>query len=457
MRYYNTIFIIIAFALGATAQTNATYKNLDVRNLARIRGAVGIGVTAPAERLEIDGNIAFEKGDTRFIFINENTPDGGNHLGISSGFGTVTGTSYSGNVYIFPQLADFPGNVLLNTDSDGNWTGGFTGIGVAVPSQMLEVAGKAKIHYLDTVSQGHPFVFWNENDSTLSVMDWNSVAQAEGFWLRNTSVMPGYEYLYMKNQGDDVKIDTGEMIIIGTHNGAQYGGLYWNYDSAAMYLPSNARIIQDVFTSNVFRVQGATQMTIRADTTEVHNALKLSDIDSKHQENLLGIDSNGNVTMMEDYPNHCFFDFVTTGNDTIGGSSPGVDIAISTQYVWTKSALGIADIESDGFILIAVDTIQYIGEAAHIRWECSISYTGGNGQDWEFGMFNVTDSQNAPIPTRSVRTTTGATNLQGANVLAYDVNASKNDKYCFKVRNHTNTDDLAVFYLTIYGYVVHYE
>ena len=173
MRYLIIMFIIIASAIGATAQTNATYKNLDVRNLARIRGAVGIGVTAPAERLEIDGNMAFEKGDTRFIFINENTPDGGNHLGISSGFGTVTGTSYSGNIYIFPLLADFPGNVLLNTDPDGNWTGGFTGIGVAVPGEMLDVGGKIKVQVVDTLFDGHPVVLWDESDSTLSLIEWD--------------------------------------------------------------------------------------------------------------------------------------------------------------------------------------------------------------------------------------------------------------------------------------------
>lgn len=157
----------------------------------------------------------------------------------------------------------------------------------------------------------------------------------------------------------------------------------------------------------------------------------------------------------EQEPDHFFLDYVSTGADTIGGASPGTDIAIATRYIWAKYAIGLLDVESDGFTYIATDTIQYTGtDNAHIKFEVAMTVTGGNAEDWEFAVWNVTD--NAIVPSWTARTTTGATNLQGLTIIAYDVNADKSDKYCIKVRNLTNTDDLTVFYTSWYGYVKHY-
>jgi hypothetical protein len=83
-----------------------------------------------------------------------------------------------------------------------------------------------------------------------------------------------------------------------------------------------------------------------------------------------------------------------------------------------------------------------------------MTFTGGNTEDWEVAIWNVTD--NAIVPNREGRTTTGATNLTGITVLSYDMNANTGDKYCVKVRNLTNANEMILFYASWYGYVKHY-
>jgi hypothetical protein len=124
--------------------------------------------------VRIANDIQFVAGQTHAIGITNNTPYPGNHLLIQSGIGTITGTSIAGNIYITPPLADTPGNVILNVDTAGN-KNGFTGIGVAVPQQMLDVGGQIKVHSLDTLIGKHLILVFDETDSTLAVIPFDSV------------------------------------------------------------------------------------------------------------------------------------------------------------------------------------------------------------------------------------------------------------------------------------------
>ena len=156
----------------------------------------GIGVTNPTEKVEIAGNVMFDNGAIRVIKLAENTPLAGDHLAIVSGYGAVLGTNVAGNIYIFPPLADVPGNVLICTDTLGDWTGGFLGVGVGVPAQMLDVGGKIKVHSVDTLLYDHPVMVWDETDSTLNVITLDSLAS----WL---SLTPALNLWYQ--DGDSVK------------------------------------------------------------------------------------------------------------------------------------------------------------------------------------------------------------------------------------------------------------
>lgn len=168
---------------------------------------------------------------------------------------------------------------------------------------------------------------------------------------------------------------------------------------------------------------------------------------------------NGDLTVTGHFINempHFFVDYLVTGNDTVGGSSAGNPLDITTRYAWTKFNLGLIDTETDGFTLIAVDTLRYDATLdAHIEMRGSINFTGGNGEDWEIAVWNVTDD--AIVPTRTTRTTSGSTNLTGAAFLAYDINANPGDKYCLKIRNMTNSNDMTIFYVTWLGSVLHFE
>lgn len=103
--------------------------------------SVGIGTGSPDEKLVVVGNFQLDDGATRFIQVGTSPTTQGNHLVIKSGAGTFDVTDASGNIYIYTPNDDTDGNVLLNVDESGTKTGGYVGVGVAVPGHPLDVDG----------------------------------------------------------------------------------------------------------------------------------------------------------------------------------------------------------------------------------------------------------------------------------------------------------------------------
>jgi hypothetical protein len=96
------------------------------------------------------------------------------------------------------QVTDPPGNIIMQTDSSGAWNGANVGIGVEKPKQALDVAGKIKVHNMDSIFSEHPVVIWDENDSTFHVISLDSLTNIIqkyrtysntpfGTWVRDTA------------------------------------------------------------------------------------------------------------------------------------------------------------------------------------------------------------------------------------------------------------------------------
>lgn len=176
-KYLVMMFILLS---GMTfGQTSNSFNNVDVRNRLRVMWKASFGGASITEVMNIKGNIWFDGTGNRTIKMGSASPDPGNHLLIMSGYGTPVGTSIAGNIYISAPNTDTPGNTILNCDTAG-YNGGFTGIGVMVPQEMLDVAGKVRIYTMlkKYIYDELPVVLWDSADSTLYQIEWDSIREA---------------------------------------------------------------------------------------------------------------------------------------------------------------------------------------------------------------------------------------------------------------------------------------
>jgi hypothetical protein len=61
------------------------------------------------------------------------------------------------------------------TDTAGRWSGGYIGLGVANPKQMLDIAGRLRVQDMDSVGGDFPVVIWNPRDSTFYLLGLDSL------------------------------------------------------------------------------------------------------------------------------------------------------------------------------------------------------------------------------------------------------------------------------------------
>lgn len=354
-----------------------------------------------------------------------------------------------------------------NTSGDNNVNIGSTsGQTNTIGSRNTFVGGKAgsaNIEGLNNVGIGYQALFSNQDNDGTTAVGYNCMLYSDS---RNTServtynTAVGFEAMRgsttAANNIGQYNTATGYQALDGMTSGS-FNTVY-GYDAGGGITTGDSNIL--IGTS------AGAQLTTESDRLFIDNTNTTTPLvwgnmrtDSLiiNGDMVVTNDSYVNKTIYEQDPNHFFVNYIVTGADTIGGASAGTDIAIATRWIWTKVALGFTDTESDGFDLIATDTIKYTGwdgTSCDIKFEISMSASGGLDEDWEMAIWNVTD--NAIVTTRTARTTSGSANIIGLTIIAYDHEADQNDKYVLKVRNLTNTDDLTVFYVSWFGYVFHY-
>ena len=135
--------------LGNSCYTSIphTYWDRLENNIFYNAGNVGIGTANPKEKLEINGNIGFSNGSSRYIKINDVVSGYGNNLIIKSG-GSLLGNS--GNLYldvgsgaIFGNIyiGEFASNVNISSVLYVNNSNKRVGIGINSPLAKLEIVG----------------------------------------------------------------------------------------------------------------------------------------------------------------------------------------------------------------------------------------------------------------------------------------------------------------------------
>ena len=121
-------------------------------------GNVGIGTTAPGEKVDISGNLRVQ--DNKYISFSHTDPDGyliRNYFGTNDGYGSsnyglnylsagharivydTDGTAASGDVFEI-RKGSGAGSTVLLADIDGN-----IGIGTDTPTEKLEVNGNIEL------------------------------------------------------------------------------------------------------------------------------------------------------------------------------------------------------------------------------------------------------------------------------------------------------------------------
>lgn len=142
---------------------------------------------------------------------------------------------------------------------------------------------------------------------------------------------------------------------------------------------------------------------------------------------------------------HALSYYVVSGDDTLGGSSPGNPIDIVTQYSWVNCRLSSNTWSngdfSSGFTYIN-DTIQVDSNFAKLTFNAILSVSQGTGS-YQFRWYNITD--NSPVLPNVINYTVGATTPIEITIPGYYYNNNAGDKYTLQVRNLSNTQDLILF------------
>lgn len=410
------LFLVAAFSFS---QTNATFNNLDVRGTSKLRGipypfgAVASNLNPTLHEVAVINNSTFALCRIDFqefadSIANYLSPIIGTHWytvapdTIKTNYNVVVDSSfkmsYNGN-----YLGLFPDTTLYLFQIDMN-TLKYSGITVAnVPYQTINISS-------DDLMETEEARVLLSNDARPEVLINSTRTDSNSYMF----IIPTQISLTNNTDGNLTKfiIEEDRFIMDELSNTAGTSLMMW-----------------DSVSKEVTRVQN---VTVPGDLTITGN-------------------------FIYEQP-HAFLTYKVTGNDTIGGSSAGNLIAITTRWIWTKFALGFTDTETHTFTLIATDTLRYDGTLpGHIKFDIPITVDGGNGDDWEMAIFNVTDAANTPISTRQAWTTTGAGNKNSMTVSAYDTAADPGDKYVLKVRNLSGTGDLNVFYCDIFANLIHSE
>jgi hypothetical protein len=136
-------------------------------------------------------------------------------------------------------------------------------------------------------------------------------------------------------------------------------------------------------------------------------------------------------------------------------SSTGFTRAFANSNTYYPLVVALTSPEAHGF---TVDNdsakITYTGTSGHLKIDCSVSLSGSSNDDIELQIYNVTDA--AEVPTSQISTVTGNSNRANIQVIAYDINATKNDKYHIRIRNISNTNTITVYRVMTFGNIIHY-
>ena len=134
-----------------------------------------------------------------------------------------------------------------------------------------------------------------------------------------------------------------------------------------------------------------------------------------------------------------------------------------TQDVWEHITNATNDLftavqDGEGFVIVN-DTFHFnaptkAGLHPHIKFDYGVDGYGGNNEDYEVRLFNVTDSRG--VIRKSGGSTTGVNNRISIGTTAYDNGSSFGDRYVLQIRNRTNNNDFTFENGSIYMEVSHY-
>lgn len=155
----------------------------------------------------------------------------------------------------------------------------------------------------------------------------------------------------------------------------------------------------------------------------------------KLNNNLVSIDASGNTTITGDLTYA-----LRHGEMVIEGATYTPNL---TQNVWFKMVPGMTVTEQDN-ITLAADSIT-ITTAGSYLVTFTITFSAANGDDFMVGI-----AKNGTVVRNVRRTTTGATNYQGAMVQKYMDNLVVGDDISFYIMNITDNDDPTIISTYVY-------
>ena len=343
---HNGTYGIIETTYAATGGNSDLYIKTSTSNnvvLQPVGGNVGIGVTGPGEKLEVDGII---KNNS---FINT----GGQAGAMLIGRGSAMSTSYLANDFLmFNTGGDC---LILGTGGAGmtvKATTGNVGIGTTAPGAKLDVDGSVRLG--GTNAQNYPIKMGRDNHAVyLGGPNINTINVA---WDINTEYNMHINYVGYQGgttQFRDLVINNGKTGVIATFDGSS----------------SSVGIGTTAPSAKLDIVGDGTNFALEVNNTSTGDAIKINTANATGNNGIYW--NQGAVNL--------FNLFSTTSNDTRLrlGNAAGTKIHLSTNAAsyFTGGGVGIATTSPGTAYSLVVATI--VGQTGSIEGQGSMKVTSG--------------------------------------------------------------------------------
>ena len=408
----------------------------------------------------------------------------------NTGFGYLTGQSLSTGAYN-NMIGNYAGKAI--TTAQGNNLMGYYAGGSVIGGHGNTAVGESSLRYNATGSY-NVAIGWRALFSTNGTNITNSVGVGAGAGYLSTgssNIFIGCNAGYNTTLSNRLVIDNANR---GSAAADSTASFIWG-NMSAMQLGLNAKVgIKNVAPDSILTVTGSGHFTtnlkvdntIKADSLyiagnaevendlNVHSGINLdgsliflsggmgSDLPMANY-NIDAADTVNAQIVQEKAPDHAFYYFEVTGNDTLCGSDPSVASAtpgvVCTYEQFNEGSPAAWDyttLDESGFSIDATDTITYLGTSnAHAKFTVNITWAGTNSEElFLFRIFNITD--NVGLKNPSGIKLSGITGEPGNfTINAHDLDADSGDEYILQFKSQGGAP-INIYYISIECSIIHY-